>query len=115
LLGRSCHADDAIRDFHVTGVQTCALPIPVGPPVGRQLWRPGRPGRQPRRRPARRIARLDSSTPVTTAPTTAAMPATDFSPASGSEAGGAGSTVATGGLLRVPSTAVTARYGLTTP
>src|SRR5690606_32502553 len=85
------------------------------PPVRRQLARSGRPGRQPRRRPARRTARLDSSTPAITAPTTAAMPATDFSAASGSEAGGTGSTVTTGGLLRVPSTAVSARYGLTTP
>src|SRR6266511_1586278 len=24
------HAEDCIRDFHVTGVQTCALPIAVG-------------------------------------------------------------------------------------
>src|SRR5690606_41025589 len=28
------HADDGIRDFHVTGVQTCALPILVIRPIG---------------------------------------------------------------------------------
>src|SRR5690606_40416185 len=27
------HAEDGIRDFHVTGVQTCALPICVGDTV----------------------------------------------------------------------------------
>src|SRR5690606_40756777 len=26
-------AEDGIRDFHVTGVQTCALPISVGGPI----------------------------------------------------------------------------------
>src|SRR5690606_40022110 len=36
-------AEDGIRDFHVTGVQTCALPIfavPALDPVGVQLARP---------------------------------------------------------------------------
>src|SRR5690606_40481011 len=37
-------AEDGIRDFHVTGVQTCALPI-----SGVARGRPG-PGRVPRRR-----------------------------------------------------------------
>src|SRR5690606_40725567 len=32
-------AEDGIRDFHVTGVQTCALPISLGPLV-RDLWTP---------------------------------------------------------------------------
>src|SRR5690606_40146308 len=27
-------AEDGIRDFHVTGVQTCALPILIIPPAG---------------------------------------------------------------------------------
>src|SRR6266511_3250178 len=31
-------AEDGIRDFHVTGVQTCALPISSG------WWRSARPG-----------------------------------------------------------------------
>src|SRR5690606_40005402 len=32
--------EDGIRDFHVTGVQTCALPILYGIlPVGPQSWR----------------------------------------------------------------------------
>src|SRR5690606_39283650 len=34
-------AEDGIRDFHVTGVQTCALPISSGPPrSGRLFSRP---------------------------------------------------------------------------
>src|SRR5439155_15572195 len=36
-------ADDAIRDGHVTGVQTCALPILV---VGREEEYAGRPGKR---------------------------------------------------------------------
>src|SRR5690606_40519885 len=54
-------AEDGIRDFHVTGVQTCALPIwgPATGPVlfsdyeegGDRLRSAGRtPGRRPRRR-----------------------------------------------------------------
>src|SRR5690606_40809750 len=35
-------AEDGIRGFHVTGVQTCALPIYVGRPARRD--RPGRGG-----------------------------------------------------------------------
>src|SRR5690606_40585133 len=32
-------AEDGIRDFHVTGVQTCALPISTSPPnSGRRSW-----------------------------------------------------------------------------
>src|SRR5690606_40126571 len=35
-------AEDGIRDFHVTGVQTCALPIssdePIGPTNPRAIW-----------------------------------------------------------------------------
>src|SRR5690606_40218051 len=39
-------AEDGIRDFHVTGVQTCALPISVRPlPSG--LLRPSPSGRSP--------------------------------------------------------------------
>src|SRR5215475_6207034 len=30
-----CQAEDGIRDFHVTGVQTCALPISIAQYVGR--------------------------------------------------------------------------------
>src|SRR5690606_18858153 len=46
-------AEDGIRDFHVTGVQTCALPISRWPPVPvqlprhaaqRRIHRPGRSG-----------------------------------------------------------------------
>src|SRR5690606_40767626 len=34
-----CKAEDGIRDFHVTGVQTCALPIsPTGAKMGRRLF-----------------------------------------------------------------------------
>src|SRR5690606_39707894 len=36
-------AEDGIRDFHVTGVQTCALPISVRPPP-RGRCRPNRRG-----------------------------------------------------------------------
>src|SRR5690606_39634448 len=39
-------AEDGIRDFHVTGVQTCALPILMGvsprPPEEAPAFRPGR-------------------------------------------------------------------------
>src|SRR5690606_39939052 len=31
-------AEDGIRDFHVTGVQTCALPIFAGPPEDDIDW-----------------------------------------------------------------------------
>src|SRR5690606_39828048 len=31
-----CQAEDGIRDFHVTGVQTCALPILAHDWIGRQ-------------------------------------------------------------------------------
>src|SRR5690606_39292502 len=51
-----------IRDFHVTGVQTCALPISVlleasarraaGGAAGAPLVRAGAPGHPPERRPA---------------------------------------------------------------
>src|SRR5690606_40371025 len=48
-------AEDGIRDFHVTGVQTCALPISGGRPAGRHgrsrrggwqraRWSPGADG-----------------------------------------------------------------------
>src|SRR5690606_40812279 len=33
-------AEDGIRDFHVTGVQTCALPISRGSPRGRRSSTP---------------------------------------------------------------------------
>src|SRR5690606_41019607 len=40
-----CQAEDGIRDFHVTGVQTCALPIserikgePAGPAADLYAW-----------------------------------------------------------------------------
>src|SRR5690606_39376925 len=33
-------AEDGIRDFHVTGVQTCALPISVSMPSGRRIRDP---------------------------------------------------------------------------
>src|SRR5690606_40578437 len=61
-------AEDGIRDFHVTGVQTCALPIssPPGPPpfINQPEWdrvtehltkETGRasPGSPPHRRPRR--------------------------------------------------------------
>src|SRR5690606_40056050 len=38
-------AEDGIRDFHVTGVQTCALPISAlrAAPATRQLNEPGTP------------------------------------------------------------------------
>src|SRR5690606_41128039 len=38
-----CQAEDGIRDFHVTGVQTCALPISAisRPPTPSRLLRPG--------------------------------------------------------------------------
>src|SRR5690606_40131710 len=71
-------AEDGIRDFHVTGVQTCALPISgsssiagslVGADAGgarpHDRWRavPARPGRTPRpcylRRPTNRSSILD--------------------------------------------------------
>src|SRR5690606_39588978 len=47
-------AEDGIRDFHVTGVQTCALPIST-----HHIWvsterSDGRAGRAPRQRPAER-------------------------------------------------------------
>src|SRR5690606_39586718 len=42
-------AEDGIRDFHVTGVQTCALPISSVPRSG---TRPGRVGTGSRRTPA---------------------------------------------------------------
>src|SRR5256885_15940225 len=41
-------AEDGIRDYKVTGVQTCALPISPG------RRGPGRSGRRGRRRPGRR-------------------------------------------------------------
>src|SRR5207253_7702218 len=31
-------AEDGIRDGHVTGVQTCALPICLSPPRGPDCW-----------------------------------------------------------------------------
>src|SRR5690606_41074637 len=36
-------AEDGIRDFHVTGVQTCALPILACRPTRRPTATPGRP------------------------------------------------------------------------
>src|SRR5436309_11504067 len=33
-------AEDGIRDFHVTGVQTCALPISFGATASGDLWSP---------------------------------------------------------------------------
>src|SRR5438093_9853875 len=50
-------AEDGIRDWSVTGVQTCALPISVGAAPGRaRLRRPSR-GPSPRLRTAGRVAR----------------------------------------------------------
>src|SRR5690606_25570192 len=45
-------AEDGIRDFHVTGVQTCALPIsihsaPQWRPCGRREWRATRQRERP--------------------------------------------------------------------
>src|SRR5690606_30718444 len=40
-------AEDGIRDFHVTGVQTCALPILSRLPNTRSLQRPDRVMEQP--------------------------------------------------------------------
>src|SRR5690606_39488720 len=40
-------AEDGIRDFHVTGVQTCALPIYVPPPVGVEEGRALGPDHEP--------------------------------------------------------------------
>src|SRR5690606_40693348 len=48
-------AEDGIRAFHVTGVQTCALPIcplvgldsNIEPTGGRSSWLPPEPGRVP--------------------------------------------------------------------
>src|SRR5690606_40651776 len=52
-------AEDGIRDFHVTGVQTCALPI--SPPAGRapSAARRSPPGQGNRRPPAARAAASD--------------------------------------------------------
>src|SRR5690606_41574717 len=53
-------AEDGIRDFHVTGVQTCALPISP-------------PARSPPPSPARRASTAGTATPATaTPPTTSA-------------------------------------------
>src|SRR6266700_4999483 len=59
-------AEDGIRDFHVTGVQTCALPISrtgSRTPAQPQLPRPGssRPGTGRAAHPPRRIARAVSA------------------------------------------------------
>src|SRR5436309_15334294 len=40
-------AEDGIRDFHVTGVQTCALPISRRAPCGRRCPGPPPPARRP--------------------------------------------------------------------
>src|SRR5690606_40998050 len=40
-------AEDGIRDFHVTGVQTCALPISSGIPVLVASCAPGGPAAGP--------------------------------------------------------------------
>src|SRR5690606_40519965 len=41
-------AEDGIRDFHVTGVQTCALPISVGPRLCQQFFQaPDKSSRNP--------------------------------------------------------------------
>src|SRR5690606_40749497 len=47
-------AEDGIRDFHVTGVQTCALPICPTCPHRRARARGGRSRRRARRRCRRR-------------------------------------------------------------
>src|SRR5690606_40758218 len=50
-------AEDGIRDFHVTGVQTCALPIWARPPpssLQRRGKRGPRPQNEARTRPSRR-------------------------------------------------------------
>src|SRR5690606_40862536 len=44
-------AEDGIRDFHVTGVQTCALPISTG--VKTSKWWPARKHPKPRSGPPR--------------------------------------------------------------
>src|SRR5690606_40982143 len=62
-------AEDGIRDFHVTGVQTCALPISV--PLGRLLCQVSRvvhlesrnPQVGPHPEPARRQPVCSSRTP----------------------------------------------------
>src|SRR5690606_40367896 len=43
-----CQAEDGIRDFHVTGVQTCALPIYSGPPRAARAGEKGKAGAAPR-------------------------------------------------------------------
>src|SRR5439155_22793750 len=47
-------AEDGIRDGHVTGVQTCALPLPAGPHRPSHTPPPGRPARRDRGPAARR-------------------------------------------------------------
>src|SRR5690606_39777505 len=71
-------AEDGIRGFHVTGVQTCALPIsgraaragvhgpargraaPLLPPAARPAYPPGRPGIAMAARAARDACRVAS-------------------------------------------------------
>src|SRR5690606_40980452 len=95
-------AEDGIRDFHVTGVQTCALPIwppPAGPPASGDgpaaahrksrcpprptaaAARSGLPG-PPRPGAARpRTARPDPRTPTRQTPPTPAPAPPAFAPA----------------------------------
>src|SRR5690606_4257809 len=47
-------AEDGIRDFHVTGVQTCALPISTTPPACTSTRRTGRRRRRSSPGPASR-------------------------------------------------------------
>src|SRR5207253_6945082 len=67
---RTCfffQAEDGIRDGHVTGVQTCALPISAGCPLPSNTSRPCASGswccaesaRSSRRRASRRPARAE--------------------------------------------------------
>src|SRR5690606_40069865 len=72
-------AEDGIRDFHVTGVQTCALPISAaggsfpharahGPGLGRTTVRLPRGGRSPRARSDRRRVGFRRTSPVVPQP-----------------------------------------------
>src|SRR5690606_39690239 len=78
-------AEDGIRDFHVTGVQTCALPISIQPTEEPATWmvRSGRPRMtaalanwMTRSGPIQPAAALANRTAHPGRPRTAAEPAT---------------------------------------
>src|SRR5690606_16824389 len=72
-------AEDGIRDFHVTGVQTCALPIYAGrkmpPPPHSRRSLPQRAGRSLRSSPLFRAADTAGETPLSEQTTSAAAEA----------------------------------------